>query len=68
MPMKAPCGAGKQQNQPHETGVVSPVSLVIPAVLTARGMDRNTKQTGSTPKEQDKGATIKSQRTEKMEI
>jgi hypothetical protein len=68
MPIKAPCGAGKQQNHPHKTGVVSPVSLAIPAVLTALGMDRNTKQTESTPEEQDKGAIIKSQRLEKMEI
>ena len=57
-PNKAPCGAGKQQNQSHETGVVSPVSLAIPAVLTARGMDRNTKQTESTPQEQGKGISI----------
>ena len=38
----------------HETGVVSPVSLVIPAVRLACGMDRNTKQSGSTPNEQDR--------------
>ena len=38
----------------HETGVVSPVSLVIPAVRLACGMDRNTNQNGSTPNEQDR--------------
>ena len=49
MPSKAPCSAGKKQNPLHETGVVSPVSVVIPAVLRAHRMDRNTNLTGLTP-------------------